>query len=282
MRATRQTESEAGLDPRLLVRLIRQPLWLLGFAASVVGYGLQAVALYLAPVALVQPLIVTELLFALPAAAVLAGTRLGRREWSGALLIAAGISLFVLVGHPTGERASVSTGDWLPAALSVVGAVVVLVVLSEARIERPWSRAVLLAAGASICFGALSVLTKVVGHQFDHDGVATLGHPQPYALAVVAITGLLLSQTAFRIAPLSLSLPVIDIGEPAIGTVLALVVLGERIKVSAGVLAVVAVSIVAVVGGISLLDTSPKVRSAQRDISEGLRDVTAPAADAAQ
>jgi hypothetical protein len=54
---------------RLLVRLGAEPLWLAGLGASIVGFGLEATALAVAPVVLVQPLIVGELLFALPLAA---------------------------------------------------------------------------------------------------------------------------------------------------------------------------------------------------------------------
>src|SRR3954447_24397456 len=100
MWAARRTEAPEGLSATLLIRLLRDPIWLLGLVASVAGFGMQAVALYLAPVVFVQPLIVTELLFALPLAAAVGGTRLGRREWTGALLVAAGISLFVAVGQP--------------------------------------------------------------------------------------------------------------------------------------------------------------------------------------
>jgi drug/metabolite transporter (DMT)-like permease len=267
MRAARQAKGSSGLSVRLLLQLVRDPVWLFGFGGSVVGFGLQATALYLAPVVLVQPLIVTELLFALPAAAMLGGVRLGYREWGGAALVAAGISCFVLVGRPSGESTHVAAGLWPLTLIAAAGGVAVLIVLAEARQDRPSVRATLLAAAASICFGILSVLTKVVGHQFDKDGVAALRLPQPWLLAVAALTGLLLAQTAFRIAPLSISLPVIDIGEPLIASIVAALLLGERIDVSAATLAGVVLAGLAMAAGVALLDTSPLVRQAQRDIA---------------
>jgi drug/metabolite transporter (DMT)-like permease len=268
MRASRRADASDGIDPRLLLRLLHDRLWLTGLAASVVGYGLQAVALFLAPVVLVQPLIVTELLFALPLAAMLAGRRLRRREWCGAGLVAAGITSFVLVAHPAGERTAIPATTWFSMTAGVAAAVFLLVLFAESQQRRPMIRASGLAAAASVCFGLLSVLTKVVGHQFGHDRLSALLRPQPWLLAVVAITGLLLAQTAFRIAALSVSLPLIDVGEPLIASLLAIYAFGENIGAGPGTVAGVAVSAAAVIAGVVLLDTSPLVRAAQHDIDQ--------------
>jgi hypothetical protein len=119
------------------------------------------------------------------------------------------------------------------------------------------------------------VLTKVVGHEFSDEHLGALAHPQPWLMAVAAIGGLLLAQTAFRIAPLSVSLPLIDVGEPLIGSVLAVLVLGERLDVTAGAVVGIVISAVAIVAGVAVLDTSPRVHSAQEDIDKRW-DQTAP------
>jgi drug/metabolite transporter (DMT)-like permease len=222
---------------------------------------------------------VTELLFALPLAAATAGPRLHRREWTGAVLVAAGISVFVAVGQPAGEGSTATRFDWVLTTIAVGAALVVLIGIAEARPRRPTLRATTLAAAASICFGYMSVLTRVVGHQFQQHGIGALGLAQPWMLAVVAISGLTLSQTAFRIAPLSISLPIIDIGEPAVASLIGVLILGETVKLDAGTLVGVIVSGVAVVTGVALLDTSPLVREAQADISRQLS--TNPASDPA-
>ncbi len=51
---------------RLLVRLARRPLWIVGLFAHAVGTGLHAVALRFGALSLVQPLLVISLVFALP------------------------------------------------------------------------------------------------------------------------------------------------------------------------------------------------------------------------
>ncbi len=278
MRAARRAEAPSELSTTLMRRLIRDRQWLWGFATSVGGYGLQAVALFLAPVVLVQPLIVTELLFALPLAAHWAGRRLGIREWTGTLFVAGGITSFLVVGAPSGERTHMTTTAlFLMTAVSAV-ALLVLIAFAESLAHRPMARASGLALAASACFGLLSVFTKVVGHQFEHEKLATLAHVQPYLLAIFAITGLLLAQTAFRIAPLSVSLPLIDIGEPLVASVLAVVVLHERLDLGSGTAVGVALSAAAVTLGIALLDTSPLVRAAQTDVTESTARLTTPGA----
>jgi drug/metabolite transporter (DMT)-like permease len=262
-RAARRVDAPNRLSPRLLLSLVHDPWWLVGMVASVLGYGMQASALFLAPVVLVQPLIVTELLFALPLAAALNGTRLGAREWLGAGMIAAGISCFVLVGHPSGQGTHVGMGTWIVTTFSVIGGVAALVVFAESSRRRPMARGSALAAAASICFGFMSVLTKVVGHQFRMHRFGALALGQPWLLIVVAITGLLLAQTAFRTALLSVSLPVIDVGEPLIGSLLGVLVLGEGVGVGPGTIVGVALSGAVIVLGIATLDTSPMVRAAQ-------------------
>jgi drug/metabolite transporter (DMT)-like permease len=278
MLASRQVDVPDELSHHLLIRLLRNPLWLLGLLTSVGGYAMQAVALFLAPVVLVQPLIVSELVFALPLAAWHAGRRLGRREWTGVMLVAAGLALFIIVGRPAGDGSVATASNWLFASISGVGALVILIVVGESRIGRPSVRATTLAAAASICFGFLSILTRVVGHSFADHGIAALAYPEPYALVVVAVGGLLLSQTAFRIAPLSISLPIIDVGEPAVASLLGVLILGETVHLGAGTLAGVVVSGAAVLTGVALLDTSPIVRMSQEDISAELKARRAAAA----
>jgi drug/metabolite transporter (DMT)-like permease len=271
MRAVRRVDGPDGVSVRLLVRLVSDRVWLLGLAASVLGYLLQATALFLAPVLLVQPLIVAELLFALPLAAYLAGVRLHRREWCAITLVAAGITAFVVVGNPTGERTALPATTWLAITASIAVCVGLLVGFAETQQRRPMLRASALALGASTCFGLLSVLTKVVGHEFDDRGIAALASVQPWLLAIAAITGLLLTQTAFRIAPLSVSLPLIDIGEPLVASLLAALAFDERIGLGGGVAAGVGLAGTAMVIGVVLLDTSPVVRAAQDTLSKAAR-----------
>jgi hypothetical protein len=179
------------------------------------------------------------------------------------------------VGNPSGDSSHITATATFAIAVAVGGGVIALVAVAESFAGRPMIRASLLALAASACFGMLSVMTKVVGRQFQHDKAIALTHSQPYLLAVFAISGLLLSQTAFRIAPLSVSLPLIDIGEPAIASLLAVLALHEHLDLGSGTAVGVALSATAVSLGVGLLDSSPLVQQAQQEVTALVQEHTA-------
>ena len=103
--AARDT-GEKLLSLRLLLALARNPRWLSGVALGVLSFAVQGLALAFGPLALVQPLAATDVLFALPMIAVLHRYRLTRGDWLGAGAVAGGIALFFAVSPPSeGARA---------------------------------------------------------------------------------------------------------------------------------------------------------------------------------
>jgi drug/metabolite transporter (DMT)-like permease len=111
--AARTVDPGEALHLRLLADLLRRPRWLAGIAALVAGFSLQAVALANGPVSLVQPIIATELAFAIPVAIWRSRRRAGRREWAGIALVLLGISTFLVVASPRPGIAAPDLSDWL-------------------------------------------------------------------------------------------------------------------------------------------------------------------------
>jgi drug/metabolite transporter (DMT)-like permease len=130
-RAARTVPPNESLSFRLLIDLIRQPSWLAGTASLVAGYCLQAVALAFGNVSFVAPLIVSELVFALPLATRLEHRRLGRREWLGAAGVVMGVGMFLLAASPGGGRPDPGLAEWV--LMIVPCAVVVAAVLALAQ-----------------------------------------------------------------------------------------------------------------------------------------------------
>src|SRR2546421_10848278 len=104
-RAASEAPGKETLRPGLMWYLVRRPMWLLGYVADWGGFGLQALALGNGSLLVVQPLLVTGLLFSLPFAARWSGRRLGRDDWIAAIALCAGLAAFLSVGDPTGGRA---------------------------------------------------------------------------------------------------------------------------------------------------------------------------------
>jgi hypothetical protein len=73
--------------PKSLLALLTQWVWLLGLVAQIVGVGLQAAALDRGRVSIIQPLLVTTVIWALPLGYFLTHQAIGGREVSGAAII---------------------------------------------------------------------------------------------------------------------------------------------------------------------------------------------------
>src|SRR5438067_5034376 len=123
--AARDEPSEHSLSWRLLVGLAQRPRWLLGIAGDFVSFGFQALALAFGPLALVQPLAVTGLLFAVPLAVRWRGRRLGRLEWLGTVAVAGGLAAFLVGASPSEGVPETTWVRWVLILIAVGGLMVV-------------------------------------------------------------------------------------------------------------------------------------------------------------
>lgn len=261
--AVRREAEVALLRPALLGRLARQPRWVAATALSAFSFGVQAAALAFGPLALVQPVAATDLLFAMPLLARRRRFRLGTREWAAAAVVAGSIAAFLALAPPSGGRVAPGIADWAW-PLVVVGAAVAIV--GPASLRAPAAvRTGLLAGLAGAVFAVLDALTKsVVGLVGEH-GVGVLAHWEPYGMTVAAATGILLGQSAFRSGSLLVGLPIIDSVEPVGAVLLGAVVFSEHIARSPLVLAGQVVAGAAAVVGIVVLDRSTAARADEAD-----------------
>ncbi|MBV8952154.1 MAG: DMT family transporter, partial [Actinobacteria bacterium] len=204
------------------------PLWLLGYAADWGGYGLQAVALGAGSLLVVQPLLVTGLLFSLPIAARWSGRRLERTDWIAAVALCAGLAAFLSIGNPTGGRDQAPFVDWAFAG-GIVAGVGVLLVMAALRYQGA-TRATLLALATGISYGLTAGLTKTSVNLLGNGIVSFLTHWEPYALLAFASVGMWLNQTAFQVGDLKASLPAMDVGEQVVAAVIGVAVLREHVQ----------------------------------------------------
>ncbi|MGV0851475.1 DMT family transporter [Mycolicibacterium phlei] len=213
---------------QLFTRLLRDRQWWIGSIVAGLGFGLQAAALGLGSVLLVQALLVTSLLFALPINARLAGRRVTPWQWTWAALLAASIVVIVTVGNPTPGHARGAVETWT-AVVAVLGPALILCLIG-ARIWSGPASAVLLGLVSGALWGVFAVLTKGVVDRLD-DGVwGLLVTPELYVWAAVAIAGTVWQQASFRAGSLTASLPTMTVAEPVVASVLGIVVLGETLR----------------------------------------------------
>ena len=227
-RSAHEVTDEPVSHVDLFLRLLRDGRWWLGSVVAAVGFALQAAALGLGSVLLVQAVLVTSLLFALPINARLSRRRVTRWEWTWAALLAAAVAVIVTVGNPTAGHSRASFETWT-AVIAVLGPALVLCVVGARMLSGPAS-AVLLAVVSGALWGLFAVLTKGVVDRLDDGLWALLRTPELYAWALVAIAGTAWQQSSFRAGALTASLPTMTVTEPVVGSVLGIVVLGETLR----------------------------------------------------
>lgn len=259
--AAREAPKEDSLSLRLLWGLAKRPRWLFGIAGDFFSFGLQALALAFGPLALVQPLAVTGLLFAIPLAVRLRGRRLGLREWSGTVAVAAGLAAFLVGASPSD---GVPQTTWLRWALILiaVGGLMALGVLVGGVLRGP-ARASAYGLSAGAAFGLLAALTKASTHLLSQGASTFFTAWQPYAMAVVAVLGAIVQQSAFQAGPLPASVPVMDAMEPAIAVCIGVFAFNESVDTSVGGLTFQALGVLLLLWGIVSLDRSPIVLELQ-------------------
>lgn len=243
----------------LITTLIRSPRWWAGLCGDIGGYGFQVAALWVGSVLIVQPLIVSMLLFALPLSAKFAGYRMTRSNWVWAVALALALTVFIVVGDPTEGNSDAPFSEWM-IPLAIASGVVLAATLAGLLSTNPGWRALLLGAAGGVLFGMAVALTKYVTDLLGTDLAEAVTAWQTYALVGCGVLGFYLQQRAFQSGPLSASLPAITIGEPFGAAFLGITVLDERVRDDAFSLAVIAFCVtVMVVATVALSRAQAKV-----------------------
>lgn len=234
--AASHTPQGSGLRLGLLGRLLARPAWLLGSAAGAAGMILQVLALQWGLLIVVQPLLVTGLLFALPAALLIQRRRPSITEWMWASLLAAGLALFLLAAHPhTAAPVRINPGGLIVATITVV-ALSGIAVLAGARHASRY-RAALWGAAAGAGFGLAGSLGKYCLLLLTHGLGHMLASWALWALLAIAVCALVLAQAAFQSGQLSASLPPLTLIDPLVAVCVGLTGLSESLLLSPQALA---------------------------------------------
>jgi len=272
----RQVQLEGSQAPlRLLARLARRKMWLAGIGLAIAAYGCQAIALTFGPLALVAPIVATDLLFALPIAAAWARRPMRRRDWAGCALVGGSVAVFVTSSPQSSGRSDAPARDWIIAFTLV--ALVAGAAAAVSMVSHSTARAALLSLAAGVLFGMTAAVTLSLTRLRFGDMATLLSHWQPYAVVILGISSLLLSATAFKAGPLKASLPIMDTVEPVSGVLIGTAVFGERLATSpSGLTLQLAAAVVAVTGIIMLGRSRLALGLSPRDPGAPVRAATVP------
>jgi hypothetical protein len=241
----RNTGPTAGFDARLIVRLARQPAWLLGIAAMIGGFVFQLTALRFGELALVQPILAAELLFVFGYLAV-AGSRRPR--------------LLLRLAAPSGGRLHAPGSSWLLAGLVTAGVVLTSVAVAFGLRGRPGAsasrRAAVLGSATGISWGFMAAVIKELSSHLG-DGIGAIVTTWSlYLLLAAGAATMLLAAHALAAGPLAASQPGFTIVDPLTASLLGVFLFGEHIQTGAAALAGEVLALAVVIAGATALSRS--------------------------
>ncbi|HLW45546.1 MAG TPA: DMT family transporter [Acidimicrobiales bacterium] len=247
---------------RLVAFLLRRPLWFFGVLFMIAGFLFQVTALHYGELAVVQPVIASELIIVFAYLALRDRARVRTRDWVAAAGMAVSLGGFLYVANPSGG-ASTNAGlaQWLEAAGAVALASGVAVGLSVVRGRgrrepTPARKAAFLAISAAVTWGFVAAVVKELSVHIAQGPTAVLGNWSPYALLVSGAIGMFLVSNAFQAGPLAASQPYLTIVDPLVASLLGITIFGEHIRSGAVQLVAEAFLLAVLVGSVVLLSRS--------------------------
>ncbi len=255
---------------RFVRYLASNPLWLFGWVALAGSFIFQALALHNGQMSVVQPLLVTELVFALVLRRFWIRQQIRDVTWWAAAVTCGSLALFVAVSEPTGGNAQPTSSAWIGATVATGGAAVLLALLG--RTGSPVRRAAALGAATAILWALVATFIKAMTDTLTQFGIVGMfTHWPVYALIVVSIAAEILDQTALHVGPLSISQPFIVIVDPIVSIVLSVWIFAEVFTENAFRLTVGVVSFVVMCAAAAVL-----ARTAPATMDRGPSSATSP------
>jgi drug/metabolite transporter (DMT)-like permease len=195
----------------LIRHLLGRPTWLIGQALAIIGLVLHAAALYLGSIALVQPIVISGVVLAVPVRSALSRRWPVPRELAGVAVAALGLTVFLVASSPSGGTETPSDRP----ALLICGASMLIAataILLAGRTGNPTGSAFLLGIASGVLFGVVAGLMKAVVYQGTHGGLVPLITTwTSWALGALGLVAVITNQYAYRYARLSASMPVLNV-----------------------------------------------------------------------
>ena len=187
-------------------------MWLLGLAAQIGGVVLQGAALDRDRVSIVQPLLVTTVIWAIPLGYFLAGQKILRREVLGAGIMVVGPAIFASLGDPAAGVDDAPASDWT-AAIIVITTICTALLLFANR-GRLTLKAAMYGTAAGVLYGLSATLMKPVAEHLHSDGWGVFGSWEVWVMAAAGLVGFLLQQISLSTGRLVTSVATLSVTNP--------------------------------------------------------------------
>ena len=248
---------ESTMRLSLMAHAIRRGVWLLGFGFMVCAFLLQAFALHIGKLSVVQPILTMELLFLVAILGTYFRFSISYREWIGAGAIAFGLSGFLFFSDPGGGTRCPptsagsswavvpprsSSSRWLPPAGARAGG-------------RPPCSAV--PPPSPMPSRPRSI--KVVSDYAAANWVTLFEHWETYGVIAFGLLGLFLTQNAFHAGPLAASQSTLVLVDPLASICMGIALFGDSLRTSGPYGPLEALSLLVMFMGAVFLSNSPLI-----------------------
>jgi drug/metabolite transporter (DMT)-like permease len=256
--------ADAELNMKLVRHVMRRPIWYLGVATMLGAFGFQITALRAGGLSLVQPILVTELLFLVIILRLWFGRPLGWRESVGTVATVTGLAIFLGVSNQGGGNALPGNVGWaIVIAVCVIGAAAALRI--GAHGSRSW-KAAWYGIAAGIAFALTAAFMKASTTLLARGGYVFLfEHFEPYAIGICGVAGLFLTQSAYHAGPITASQAALLISDPIASIAIGVGLFGDNLRGGPGTLAVDALALAVMSLGLFVLCHSPLIVSTTTD-----------------
>jgi hypothetical protein len=232
------------------------------------GFGLQATALGMGSLTVVQALGPIGLLLALPLAAHVGHKRFRRADWAGSVATVGGLAAFLAIAAPTKGVETPSASAWSVLLAATVAGAAALVVVGR-RLSGP-ARATAWGTASGAVLALTAAFTKTAATRFGHGFTAGATSWETYALAASGLVGILLTQSSFQAGDLEWSLPALAVANPVVSMIAGAGAFHEHLTAPAGALVVLPLSLVVAVVGVVVLARSPALVAIYQEPTNGV------------
>jgi drug/metabolite transporter (DMT)-like permease len=219
----RRVPEASGLDPRMLLRLLREPAFVAAVALNVAGFLLHLVALRTVPLYLAQAGIAASLVVTAALAVRLFGDRLSAVEWAAVGAVCVGLALLTTAAGPPGQE---QAGTAANASLFVAVGLIAVAGLAAVR-RRGRGTAAVLGLLAGLGFAADSVAVRLL------PGLSPAelwDAPATYALLLSAGLAFLLYSVALQRGAVTAATAPMMVAQTAAPAVVGVLLLGDAVR----------------------------------------------------
>lgn len=260
--AATEKATSTGRGFSWLTHLLHRPVWMWGSFMLVISGICQAGALGTGPLAVVQPVMATELLFTLVVGSIFFHRRPDTRAWWAFLTMVVGLGAFLILIDPSVGTTRVPVGRWLAVGAVLLAIVIGLLVIATRLPSAP--RATVLGAATAIGFSGTAALMKDAIARLSDGLVALLTAWQTYGVAILGLASFLLLQVTLRAGTLVASQPALTLGDSLVSLVLGAVLFDENLRL--GLFVVPELVALALVGAGSVhLARTPEVSGKEQE-----------------